>query len=482
MILTVDNLTTKVSLEAADKLREDINVLTELKDYLSVRVENYQHTQAYKRYHWDGYKSVFVYSKFPTGLLSHVLPFLKELNVKYTLIDMRINLPKFKKTKVSKIGDLELRDYQMMFIQKTEEQFVDNLWFPRGIADAATNAGKNLIIAGLYANIEEPKLLFLIHSKKIFNQAIEYFRPYFKVGQIGEGVYDVQDFTIAMYKTLGNRIKDTEGVQEQMNRFNILIVDECHRAGADDYTDTIKYINAGVRLFVSGTPLDMPKAFDKITVLGLSGPVLGKVENKELIERGISRTPTVYLHYNSCSKESKWILGATNFNDIQTAFIHESQERCDEIIKTLREDKKITLVAFQIISHGAFLYESIRDAFPDLRVEFSHGQDPDADWKLRDFGLGLIDVLICSSILKEGLNLPAIQSIWLCMGGLSKITVKQLVGRALRANGQFGVDVHDFYDDYKDIEEHSRKRARIYIAEGFKVIPLYKASRGHIPK
>jgi len=38
-------------------------------------------------------------------------------------------------------------------------------------------------------------------------------------------------------------------------------------------------------------------------------------------------------------------------------------------------------------------------------------------------------VLLSSMILKEGVNIPNIESLWMAQGGKSKITVKQLLGR-----------------------------------------------------
>lgn len=478
MILKVDNFSVKVELETYDKIHNS-QIIKQLKDYLSVRIDGYQYAQAYKDKRWDGYTSFMKYQKFPTGFLPGICNYLDEMSIVYSIADIRENMPEFKEDIVTSLGIFEGRDYQIPLVQAVKDSVLRGLPFHRGIIDAATNSGKNLITACIFASLVEGKRkgIFLVHTKTIYDQAVAYMSDYFDVGQVNDSNCDIREFTVCMYKTLLNRT-ESMNVMLQLSDVNAVFVDECHRACADDFVHTLGKINAGLRVGVSGTPLDMDSKEKKMIISGLFGKILGKVSNQDLIDRGVSARPIVHL----------WMVDnpLVRYTDYQTEveyLIHENNLRY-KILKDILSSRldKSTLITFQFLAHGETILHLVKKWFPDVVVEMVHGKDKARAKKVLNFGTGKTTILISSMILKEGANLKIIRHLIRMEGGKSKITTKQLVGRTTREDeDKETVEIHDFYDRGKWVEEHSKKRALSYKKEGFEMRTDYKSTRGYLP-
>ena len=81
-----------------------------------------------------------------------------------------------------------------------------------------------------------------------------------------------------------------------------------------------------------------------------------------------------------------------------------------------------------------------------------------------------MDVLISTGVLKEGVNLPRIATLIIASGGRSTAYIKQWCGRAERKHeSKTEVEVHDFYDIGRYVQQHSRARIKIYTDELFPI-------------
>ena len=84
---------------------------------------------------------------------------------------------------------------------------------------------------------------------------------------------------------------------------------------------------------------------------------------------------------------------------------------------------------------------------------------------------GRIDVLVCSVIFQEGVDIPALRSVVIAAGGQSSIAAIQRVGRGLRkAEGKTSCVVWEVNDrGQRWLEAHARARRLAYQAEGYEV-------------
>lgn len=618
MRIVVENVQSTVIIGGSDNLLP-YDIMVQLKGYLKVRPDGYQYAPAYRKRQWNGWR-YFITDRgvFATGFLPLVVKYLSDFEgLEIEIEDKRTNVPKMNdELDLVLPNGWGIRAYQADMIRRVNNAAV-GLYFPRGIIDAATNAGKNSICAGLFNNVHNPKLLFLLHSKAIFRQAVEFFGEMFptEIGQIGDGKFKINNFTVAMVKTLYNNCVKSLNVRKSMKDFNMLIVDECfvagtlvdgkpiedlkindyvnsfnhntgslelkkivnvfkkvsnnlvkvtfsngkklvvtpehefwsvgdkkylpvknllygfvldiekglkqfnnvvfgvvrvdsikvykqrsykrfrwfskksyvynievadnnnyfvdgilvhncHRAGGTEYSKLLQMVDAGMRVFVSGTPLSNVGKVNNMVIVGLSGPTLGRVSNKELIEKEHSLRPKVKIFLNVTPSQA--FDYAQELKDV----VHNSKTRAKMIADMcIKRDGKQILVCFIEIKHGLFMKKAISE-HPDFygRVEMVHGKDAGKFYKIDDFKKGKIDVLLTSTILKEGVNIPNIEVLIMAQAGKSIITVKQFVGRALRTDGKnVEVEIIDFYDVGRYASLHSRKRLKIYRDEGFDV-------------
>lgn len=509
MKIRLGNTASKVIVGGADNLKG--NIRNELKQYLSATdTSGYWARKHGKGFHGSG-KRFFITPKgqIGTGFVPMVITWAEEeFDLDVELYDERPNMPEFlpKDQRQYRFGKYDMAtfpyDYQGKMLDKLIDHtlFDGRVSFPRGILDAATNAGKSIVSYALWKNMvgNDQKCLFLIHSSKVYKQMVDFLTEEMgetDIGRIDGRVKRFGSFTVAMQKTLGNWAQNDPAVARILkNEIQMLIVDECHRAGAKDYSALIRRIDAGAKVFVSGTPLKMSNKLNKLKVVGLSGNVLYKVSKKELQDREVSeRIKARVLYHKPILRRERVINGkllatpAIAYDDHVAIGIHESRSRVqvllDELTKPEYNDKFI-MVAFWAIEHGELMKEMFEEVFGKSQVTISHGSlsNAEQDENQRQFVQKEKRIMLAGAGYKEGLNIKHIQVLAYCLGGISAIDMSQFTGRLERKfDGQGGI-LLDFYDDCKYLDEHSRKRMREYKKEQFVIETNFETDKYFRPK
>lgn len=486
MKLIIDNVSTQAVIGGSDNLL-DFDLMDTLNKYMRVRVDGYAHSTLYKRNLWDGYQN-FINNKgfFATGFLPMVSAYLEELGVEIHVQDNRLNLPEMNDIIDDFVGNIEGkdwygRDYQVELIPKLNNYITiagNQYYFPRGIFDAATNAGKNSVAALVINNLKnkEDTTIFMVSNITIYQQAVAFFSDVMgePCGQVNDKKCDFKRITVCMVKSLYNKALKSVNVQLKLAATKVLIVDESDEAGATQYSRCLTLIGAGMRLFISGTPLDS-SAVNNMVAIGLSGQILGVVTNDYLIENGWSQRPLVRILLNDTPTFME------SYPDELRKTVHESMNRVkvisEEIIKPY-SDKQI-LITFITKEHGYFMLEQLQKLHPEISMDIVHGTSSERTKIISNFNKKEITVMFTSVILKRGANIPNIQVGVNSQAGKSRTTVKQFTGRYLRHDGtEESVLVFDFYDTGKYVGDHSRKRIKVYEGEGFTITKNYEEKRG----
>ena len=95
------------------------------------------------------------------------------------------------------------------------------------------------------------KTLVLVHTKLLFRQWIEELErqiPTVKIGKVGDGLCDIQDITVGIYKSVYNR-RD-----ELSDKFSMILVDEAHLCPAEMFSTALNSLNAKIKIGISATP------------------------------------------------------------------------------------------------------------------------------------------------------------------------------------------------------------------------------------
>ena len=95
------------------------------------------------------------------------------------------------------------------------------------------------------------KTLIMVHTKLLFRQWIEELErqlPSAKIGKVGDGLFDVQDITVGIYKSVYNRRDELE------EKFSTVLVDEAHLCPAEMFSTALNSLNAKIKIGISATP------------------------------------------------------------------------------------------------------------------------------------------------------------------------------------------------------------------------------------
>lgn len=128
---------------------------------------------------------------------------------------------------------------------------------------------------------------------------------------------------------------------------------------------------------------------------------------------------------------------------------------------------KRVIVLVKLIEHGEVLAELIPEATFVRGADGKFMTDDDVQAAISGFNAGSIRCLIGTSVLGEGIDLPAADALVYAKGGSASVTVTQDVFRVLTASpGKARAIVVDFADRHQDaLLAQAQARGRIYASE-----------------
>lgn len=425
-----------------------------------------------KKYYIDPTKSFYNKKQhfFLTGLLRRVTEFLEDNEFEYSIEDLRKNEDIV--VYPHDIVGIEYYDYQ-------EEAIQTFCKAKRGVLKLATSAGKTIIGKGIVKSIRKPTL-WLTHRTQLLYQTAKRFENRLpelkgKFGIIGDGEFSPNYITFAMAQTVFSMLKTNENdIKKLLSAFSVVIVDECHRMGADSFSKVVEAcVNAEYRCGLSGTPFMRNDQHEDMSLIGGIGETIVDVDVKTLVDAGVVAKPIV--HYTK-------ILGPENikhlreYREVYNKGIIENKERNDVIVKTTLEalkTRKHILSIVNNIKHGDILLKMYKDA--GIRCSFCTGSmsSQDRDYELRKLSDGELDLVIATTIFDEGLSVNEIDCIVLCGAGKSAPANLQRAGRGLRIKEKDNtVLILDYYDcTHRILSRHSKMRYNIFKNnEGFEML------------
>ncbi len=442
------------------------------------RKSGYRHSTAYKNRVWDGYTRLFSRAKnaFPTGLKDRVLKVYKKSypNIKFVIEDHR----DFKnKKQIPKIEDVPLNG---VTLRKHQVRAGNSMLKKKhGVLWASTNSGKTEVAIALIKALDEPAL-FLVKGKDLVLQTYERFKKRLgeeEIGIITSSKWDVRKFTVASADTLArrfnpNKVTKNSGdrkkqVEELLTSIKVVVIDECHTLASDGLFSIVRYCTAPYRYGLSGTPFKRGDKQD-LKLVALTGEVCCKITNKEMIEDGVSvPTDIMFVDINS-PQLPVGIDYQTAYDDGIVYNDHRNKVICDATLEFHKRNKQV-LIIVKKIDHGHAISNLISATKEFVPHQFIHGSIPAEERMeaLENFKNGITKVLIASSILDQGVDIPNINVLIFASGGNSYIRAIQRIGRGLRLHdSKERLIVVDFSDrTNKYLARHSIERFQTYAGE-----------------
>lgn len=424
---------------------------------------------------------------FPSGFLPGVMKAAADEEIECKLVDTRA-----RPCEPDPHADLEwLRDYQRAAVDAIVQRHHGMLWLPTG-------AGKTEVMVGLTRALP-CNWLAMVHRSQLADDMASRYElrsPGLRAGRVLEGRWDIPGdscLTVATFQSIHRALDRGRGDPSYQQAMNLLqgaqgfIVDEAHTLPANTFFSTAMLTNnAYYRVGLSGTPLARGDSKSMFAV-GALGPVIYRVRTQTLIDRGVLATPTCRLE--TVNQES----AAATWASVYAALIVSSKERNARVVEMVKRAAKPGLVFVQQVEHGKLLEKLLLTA--GVRAEFVWGAHS-VSWRkshIKRLEQGHFDVLICSSVFNEGIDIPALRSVTIAAGGKSLIASLQRLGRGMRVDRKQDGTVHEGGDAFEvwDILDtgnkwtarHAQARLHSYQNEGFKTfVEPAKLSAAHAAK
>lgn len=354
----------------------------------------------------------------------------------------------------------------------------------------ATNAGKGAVIslAAKAAADKGFRVLILCNSVAVFDALEGELREWGKmsVGRISAGVTDPPEsrVVISMSQTLVRRIRPEWADKTKKKRLpadethkrwrdwlggmQMALLDEADFATSDEWEYILRHMPNNLwRIGFSGT-FPATSSLAHVQLEERLGPVLAEIKNAELVDRGISAKPFVYLvpfqhpHYSVPSN----LKGAERKKHVYEKGIVYNQRR-HLLVKKLLVPTVPNVVIVHRVDHGAQLAEIL----PDSR--FVSGETPGRMEILAAFERGEFQNLIVTSILDRGSNrLGRAGALIFASNEGSSRQILQRIGRGLRKgqNDKKHVLLFDITDQGNPyFQKAVGGRVALYRSEGFAI-------------
>lgn len=466
----------------------NIDQLSVLQHMCSFKVEGAEYkANAFKYrqkggFEWDGYRKLFDtrYQTFPIGLLDTVRGAFTVAGIPVEVIDKR---KKNNQTIHYHMEDYQERDYQTQAV-------LMSVMHGNGIIKAATGAGKTTIAARTIHALRK-RSIFIVHTRDLLYQTIESFKrmfPYETIGQIGDGIIDYQDITVATMQTLAilndievgknkydeeaDNIKEAKTQYKEIynpdvwhkykNTVDCVMFDEVQRICSQTaYKVRFLFERASYAFGYSASPwrddgsdLMIEAAFGKRIV---------DITASELIQQGYLVKPYITI------KEAPIVWTGTTYEQVYKSAIVENTFRNLQVVQDAIEQYKLgrnTLVLVTQIKHGQILEKMIGQS--GIPVAFISGKSGMKKRRqtIQNMRDGKAQLVIASTIADVGLDVPRLQSIVEAGAGKSSVTALQRLGRIMRPfKGKDECYFITYYDNAPYLSSQLGKKIDIWSTE-----------------
>lgn len=253
-----------------------------------------------------------------------------------------------------------------------------------------------------------------------------------------------------------------------------IIAHNCHVLPAESFWKVTQALpNAYYRIGVSGTPLDREDQ-RSVFAVGALGPQVYEIPSAKLIEEGRLAKPNIRMvtaHQDFMEKDQFGLIRRWGWAKVYREGIVRSKERNRILLAAVTKAEKPCLVFVKEIAHGRAFAKALQKR--GIKADFVWGSDSlqARQQAVKRLVRGDLEVLVCSVIFQEGVDIPELRSVVIASGGKSIIAALQRIGRGMRrADGKETFEVWDVADEGNVwLKRHAKARRRAYQREGYAV-------------
>lgn len=342
-----------------------------------------------------------------------------------------------------------------------------------GVLSATTVFGKTVVALWMIAQ-RKVNTLVLVHRAQLMEQWVERITEFLgipkkEIGQIsGTKKKRFGKIDVALITSVSRQ----GVVEEWVNDYGQIIVDECHHISAFSFEKAVRESRAKFKVGLSAT-LARKDGQHPIVLMNL-GPVRYAVNAKKQAEERcikhsvILRTTCFKPQSDDPKLPIQDVFRELWNNEARNAMV------IDDVINTYRNGRQILLLT-ERTEHIQLFYEKMKDDIPALFVLKGGFGKKQLKQIFEDLNKakenGNIVILATGRYIGEGFDLPELDTLFLPFPISWKGTLAQYVGRLHRmATGKTEVQVYDYVDvDVPVLMRMLAKRKKGYAALGYSI-------------
>lgn len=377
---------------------------------------------------------------------------------------------------------LEPNTMQVQFTQSIQKLVQENE--RKALLISATGTGKTFASAFAIRDLNPKRMLFLVHREQIARQARESYQRVFGdhigMGLISGSSKDTQSPFI--FSTMQMMAKREIHSMFHPNEFDVIVIDEVHRAGSTSYQTIMDYFKPRFYLGMTASPERMD-GFDIYQMFDHN--IAHEIRLQEALEEDL----LCPFHY----------FGITEFQEAEAQINYEFRDFLD-----LDQDKRVQYIIDKLEYFGfsgdrvkGLIFCSTKEdatalsdqlnkkGYQTLALTGNDSQEDRLDAIERltgDAGENHLDYIITVDIFNEGVDIPEINQVVMLRPTQSPIIFVQQLGRGLRKyQDKEYVVIIDFIGNYNNNylipmalfgdRSYNKDNVRRFIREGNKVIP-----------
>lgn len=477
VIITINN-------SNVGKLEGSAKVLLKLYNAFRIRHPNAWHIMMYqKNNRWDGYIDyISKNGTFKLGLLSKIFNTLIEWGLKpedIKIIDNREPLDIIPVIPTT-IGDKILRDDQRKALKTLLFNKINGVPFLIGAGDYSVGFGKTLLYASIFKAFHyELKTAVLLNDSDLFEQfkrEIPYLLPGKNVVFVrGNKVFQWGDFNVIMVQSLA---KNLDIYRKNISEIKILLLEEADVIDNRTYKSIIPHFyNTQVRIGLSGTLYmsNLKKHLvHNMNVMSFIGDKLDTVRLSDQMKKG-SSTPVIVKMVQVPGEEivSNNYLEEYKANIVDNIIAYNIS--FTRVIFNAQYDRFPMVIVCTYIEHCERLYRYYIDKVKELnlpwKIKYMHHETPNRNQIIKDFQDGKIDILISTTIIARGKNLPSMKYLQNICSMDSQEKSIQILGRLVRKHESKEKGyLDDLVFNGKYLKRHGNHRKTYYRKQNLKVI------------
>lgn len=353
----------------------------------------------------------------------------------------------------------------------------------RALLISATGTGKTYASAFALREANPRKALFVVHREQIARQAIKSYQKVFgNTKTFGLLSGTEKDFDADyLFSTMQMMSKPEIMARYQKDEFDVIVIDEVHRAGAESYQRIMDYFQPGLWLGMTASP-ERTDGFDIYSLFDHN--VAYEIRLQQALEEDLL-CPFHYFGITDLTVDDKLIDDNRDFGCLT------SEDRVSHVIEEAEYygysgDRVKGLIFCSSKDEAAEL--STKFNLRGYRTEFICGDDSqerreDCIERLTaDAGDDLLDYIFTIDIFNEGVDIPEINQVIMLRPTESPIIFVQQLGRGLRkAEKKEYVVILDFIGNYANNfmipvalsgdRSYNKDNMRRYVAGGTRIIP-----------